>query len=213
VPHDPRRTKSAGYRGVSHSNLIQPTPRTIRIETRCFQLFFRFSFIRSLSSNSGTESYDQPRTDKPSIHARPQNQTRPPHPTQRESLQHLRPPFAYREEWAQDWDIIKFCSDSCRNQKTSAPSAALEQAILTLLAERTADGNRDKTICPSEAAKLVAGDPRNKTHAARRDWEALMEPARAAARRLVAQNKIVITQHNHIVDRSTAKGPIRLRMR
>ena len=38
-----------------------------------------------------------------------------------------------------------------------------------------------------------------------------MEPARAAARRLVAIGKIVITQHNQIVDPSTAKGPIRLR--
>jgi hypothetical protein len=122
-------------------------------------------------------------------------------------------PFAYRDEWAQDWDIIKFCSDTCRNQKTTAPSAALEQAILTLLTERTADGNRDKTICPSEAAKLVAGDPRNKSHTARRDWEALMEPARAAARHLVAQGRILITQHNHPVDPATAKGPIRLRLR
>jgi hypothetical protein len=122
-------------------------------------------------------------------------------------------PFAYREEWAQDWDIIKFCSDTCRNQKTTAPSAALEQAILTLLAERTADGNRNKTICPSEAAKLVAGNPRNKSHAARRDWEALMEPARAAARHLVAQGRILITQRNRPVDPAAAKGPIRLRLR
>ena len=40
-----------------------------------------------------------------------------------------------------------------------------------------------------------------------------MEPARAAARRLVASGKVVITQHNQIVDPSTAKGPIRLRLR
>jgi len=44
----------------------------------------------------------------------------------------------------------------------------------------------------SEAAKLVAGDPRN-NHAARRDWEALMRPARAAARRLAASGKILVT--------------------
>ena len=118
-------------------------------------------------------------------------------------------PFAYREEWAQDWDIIKFCSDTCRNQKTTAPTAALEQAILTLLAER----GPAKTICPSEAAKLVVGDPRRNSHAARRDWEALMEPARLAARRLVTQNRIVITQRNRIIDPATAKGPIRLRLR
>lgn len=121
-------------------------------------------------------------------------------------------PFAYSEQHAQDWDIAKFCSDICRNQKIAASTAdlssALEQAILTLLAER----GPAKTICPSEAAKYVAGNDRGKEKSHRRDWEALMEPARAAARRLVAQKRIVITQHNRIVDPSTAKGAIRLRL-
>jgi hypothetical protein len=40
-----------------------------------------------------------------------------------------------------------------------------------------------------------------------------MEPARAAARRLVAAGKIVITQGGQVVDGSTAKGPIRLKLR
>ena len=40
-----------------------------------------------------------------------------------------------------------------------------------------------------------------------------MEPARAAARHLVAQGRILITQHNRPVDPATAKGPIRLRLR
>jgi hypothetical protein len=117
--------------------------------------------------------------------------------------------FSFQSKWSQDWDIIKYCSDTCRNQKTSASTADLESAILSLLAER----GPAKTICPSEAAKLVAGDARDKASPHRRDWEALMEPARAAARHLVAQNKIVITQHGAVVDPSTAKGPIRLRLR
>jgi len=96
------------------------------------------------------------------------------------------------------------------NHRPQAPHSS--KAILTLLAERTADGNRDKTICPSEAAKLVAGDPRIKTRAARRDWEALMEPARNAARNLASKNKIVVTQHGRIVDPASAKGAIRLRL-
>lgn len=129
-------------------------------------------------------------------------------------------PFAFQEKWAQDWDIIKHCSDTCRNQKASASGPELEQAILTLLTERTADGDRTKSICPSEAAKLLTSTVGDKYESARdqekshrRDWEALMEPARAAARRLVPQGKIVITQHNHIIDPSTAKGAIRLRLR
>ena len=111
--------------------------------------------------------------------------------------------FAWRKKWERDWDIIKYCSDACRGHQPDKADHALESAILKLLTER----GRNKTICPSEAAKLVGGDD------TRRDWESLMEPARAAARRLVAAQRIVITQHGQIVDPSTAKGPIRLRLR
>ena len=38
-----------------------------------------------------------------------------------------------------------------------------------------------------------------------------MERSREAARRLVADGEIVITQRGRVVDPSTAKGPIRLR--
>jgi hypothetical protein len=76
---------------------------------------------------------------------------------------------------------------------------ALEAAILKLLAERGVG----KTICPSEAARRVAPD----------GWEALMERTRAAARRLVAEGEIVITQGGVVVDASRAKGAIRLRRR
>lgn len=111
--------------------------------------------------------------------------------------------FSWRKKWERDWDVIRYCSDACRGHKPGEADRALEAAILELLAER----GRDKTICPSEAAKLVGGA------AARRDWESLMEPARSAARRLVAAGEIVITQKGHVVDPATAKGPIRLRLR
>jgi hypothetical protein len=42
-------------------------------------------------------------------------------------------------------------------------------------------------------------------------WRELMEPARAAARRLVAAGEVVITQGGAVVDPSTARGPIRIR--
>ena len=111
--------------------------------------------------------------------------------------------FEWRKKWEKDWDVVKYCSDACRGHKPGASDAALEAAILELLAER----GRDKTICPSEAAKLVGGKEE------RRDWEGLMEPARAAARRLVAAGKIVIQQGGKVVDGSTAKGPIRLKLK
>jgi hypothetical protein len=79
----------------------------------------------------------------------------------------------------------------------------LEHEILRLLADR----GTGKTICPSEAARVATNSDE------RAIWEPLMEPARAAAQRLVAAGKIVITQHGAIVDGRTAKGPIRLRLR
>jgi len=77
--------------------------------------------------------------------------------------------------------------------------ARLERAILELLDARA----RDATICPSDAARAVCDD----------DWRKLMEPARRAARRLVAAGDVVITQGGEVVDDSTAKGPIRIRRR
>jgi hypothetical protein len=111
--------------------------------------------------------------------------------------------FEWRKSSERDWDVIKYCSDACSGRKPGELDVELEKAILELLAER----GRDKTICPSEAAKVVGGLE------SRRDWEGLMEPARAAARRLVAAGKIVVTQHGHVVDAATAKGAIRLRLR
>lgn len=111
--------------------------------------------------------------------------------------------FEWRKKWEKDWDVVKFCSDACRGHKPGEADKALEAAILELLAER----GSDKTICPSEAAKLAGG----KTQ--RKNWESLMEPARAAARRLVAEQKIVIMQGGKVVDGSTAKGPIRLKLK
>lgn len=74
----------------------------------------------------------------------------------------------------------------------------LERSIVELLERRA----RGATICPSEAAKAVGGD----------DWRDLMEPARRAARRLVVAGEVEITQRGVVVDPSTAKGPIRIRL-
>lgn len=76
---------------------------------------------------------------------------------------------------------------------------ALEFAILQLLSQRASG----KTICPSDAARKLAPT----------GWRALMEPTRAAARRLVAQGVIVITQRGKVVDPAHAKGAIRLKLR
>ncbi len=113
----------------------------------------------------------------------------------------------WRKKWERDWENVRFCSDACRRNKPDAQDAALEATILKLLHGRGAG----KTICPSEAARSVAGGGALSDD--RAVWEPLMEPARAAARRLVAQGSIVITQGGVIVEPSTAKGAIRLRLR
>jgi hypothetical protein len=110
--------------------------------------------------------------------------------------------FPWRKQWERDWDIVRYCSDVCRGQKPGARDSELEAAILALLADR----GRDKTICPSEAAKLVGGA------GSLQDWQPLMEPARAAARRLVTQGRVLVTHKGRVVDPSTAKGPIRIKL-
>ena len=105
----------------------------------------------------------------------------------------------WRAKWASNWDEVRYCSDACRRRGVSASDRQLEATILELLSK----GAASSTICPSDAARTVGGD----------DWRDLMEPARRAARRLVAAGEVDITQGGSIVDPSTARGPIRIRRR
>jgi hypothetical protein len=85
------------------------------------------------------------------------------------------------------------------DDKRPATGADLEKAILELLAQRAPTS----TICPSDAARAVGGE----------QWRELMDDARAAASRLVADEKVDITQGGAVVDMATARGPIRIRRR
>lgn len=76
----------------------------------------------------------------------------------------------------------------------------LEAAILDLLAQRAPTA----TICPSDAARAVGDED---------SWRDLMDPARAAAARLVERGEVEITQGGQVVDLATARGPIRIRRR
>jgi hypothetical protein len=108
--------------------------------------------------------------------------------------------MVWRAAWARDWEAVRYCSDRCRRERGDRPvDRALETAITELLDARA----RDATICPSEAARAVGGE----------DWRPLMEPARRAARRLVAAGTVEITQGGRVVDPSTARGAIRIRRR
>lgn len=102
----------------------------------------------------------------------------------------------WRKKWERSWDDVRHCSEACRRRGVRSVDRELEAAILKLLSARTQGGS----ICPSEAARAVGGE----------EWRTLMEPARAAARRLQADGRAVITQGGRPVDPSTAKGPIRI---
>jgi len=77
--------------------------------------------------------------------------------------------------------------------------ADIEAAILGLLARR----DPGRTICPSDAARELAGSG---------DFRPLMDPVRDVARELVARGELEVTQRGEVVDLDAARGPIRLRL-
>jgi hypothetical protein len=105
--------------------------------------------------------------------------------------------ITWRKKWADDWEQVRYCSAGCRRRGLKAPDGELESAIRDLLSNCP----RTATICPSEAARRVDAE----------GWRDLMEPARMAARRLVARGEVQIVQGGRVVDPATAKGPIRIR--
>lgn len=105
----------------------------------------------------------------------------------------------WRKKWERNWENVRYCSASCRRQRNDPAISDLKSAILRLLHDRDPSGS----ICPSEAARAVNPE----------SWKELMEPARRAARLLVASGRVEITQGGRVVDPSTARGPIRIRLR
>lgn len=81
-----------------------------------------------------------------------------------------------------------------------ASEADLAAAILTLTRAR----GPGKSICPSEAARVLAGEAR---------WQALMPAVRRVAVRLAQDGAIVITKKGKPVDPADFKGVYRLKAR
>ena len=104
--------------------------------------------------------------------------------------------ITWRKKWGRSWDEVRYCSDACRKRGIQPVDQELESAILNLLSQRP----RNATISPDDAAQSLVGE----------DWQRVAEPARAAARRLSVEGRVVITQEGRRVDPSTAKGPFRI---
>ncbi len=77
--------------------------------------------------------------------------------------------------------------------------AEIEQAITRLLTARAPS----RSICPSEAARALAGAA---------PFRPLMEPVRDVARAMAAEGRLEVTQRGVVVDPERARGPIRLRL-
>ena len=70
---------------------------------------------------------------------------------------------------------------------------------------------RSSTCWPAVPVRRRSARPTPPGPSAARRWRPLVEPARDAARRLVATGHVVVTQGGRVVDPSTATGPIRIR--
>jgi len=105
--------------------------------------------------------------------------------------------ITWRKAWERDWASVRWCSDNCRKHGLTPVDLELEDTLLALVASHPDPGSVD----PAEASKAVGGA----------DWEELVEPARNAARRLVAAGRAEIIQGGRVIDPDHAKGPIRVR--
>ena len=74
----------------------------------------------------------------------------------------------------------------------------LAVALRSLLAGRSG------SVCPSEAARAVAGE-------GAAAWRPLMPAAREAAGRLADTGEVEVTQRGEVIDVRTARGPVRVR--
>ena len=103
----------------------------------------------------------------------------------------------WRKKWARDWHAVRYCSDRCRSQTLSPADAAVEALLLDALSRAPAGAitRLDDIVCTGGA-----GSP-----------SSTIEPARAAARRLVARGTAEIIQGGRVVDPSTTKGAFGLR--
>jgi hypothetical protein len=82
------------------------------------------------------------------------------------------------------------------------PSDPAEQAILDLVTER----GPDKSICPTDAARRLAGNPADDS------WRGKLSPVRLAAQRLAKAGKIDLLRKGKKIAPEDARGVIRLRL-
>ena len=105
--------------------------------------------------------------------------------------------FGYQKRWEKTWEDVRYCSSSCRKDKFEKRDSKFEEAILRHLTEQK------QFIDLAEIEKDFESE----------NYRNLRERIRRAARRLVAKGKIDILQKGKVVEASTAKGPIEVRLK
>ena len=109
--------------------------------------------------------------------------------------------FALARAWQRLGDarlaLSRHSEDRTGTQNERSPQQARLRAAIKVLLRSRGDV---KTICPSEAARIVGGG----------DWRAMMDATRDAAWALVEEQWLEVLQKGETVDRSV-RGPVRLR--
>jgi hypothetical protein len=103
----------------------------------------------------------------------------------------------WRKKWERNWEDVAYCSDACRARKVRPIDTALEEWLLA----RLTTGSRGSDVDPDDAATALGTE-----------GTTLREPARGAARRLVHRGLAEMVQRGVVVDPSTAKGRVVLRL-
>ena len=103
--------------------------------------------------------------------------------------------ITWRRKWERNWDEVRYCSGSCRSRGVSDADRRLEELLRALL--RTTSGG----VTDVALARAADADA----------WRGQLEPARRAARRLVAAGEAELVQRGRVVDPSTAAGTFTVR--
>lgn len=86
------------------------------------------------------------------------------------------------------------------------PDDELAERIRTCVLELLVARGPGRSICPSEAARMLAmrtGTP----------WQDLMRPVRTVAAAMAEAGAIEVLQHEAVVDIGDVRGPVRLKLR
>lgn len=102
----------------------------------------------------------------------------------------------WRKKWERSWEQVRYCGQACRRRGVRPEDERLEAAIL----ERLAGPDGRRGIDPEAVGASMAA-------AAGREASEWREPARNAARRLVAKGLAMLQQAGREVDPSEARGP------